>query len=65
MEDGGDGFGPGDSFEFVAERLAGAHSRTHDYSLTNVYWLTASERVRGDSWPATAGPSSHQCRSND
>ncbi|MDH3522210.1 MAG: C25 family cysteine peptidase [Acidobacteriota bacterium] len=44
LRDGGDGvFGPGDSFEFAAEILAGAHTYFHPYSRHNVYWLRWDE----------------------
>lgn len=40
VEDGGDGrFGPGDRVEFVAERLAGEHGYSNDYTPFNVYRL--------------------------
>jgi len=40
VNDGGDGrFGPGDSFEFLAERLAGEFSPFNDHTPFNVYVL--------------------------
>ncbi|MHB8797039.1 MAG: C25 family cysteine peptidase [Thermoanaerobaculia bacterium] len=40
VSDGGDGrFGPGDSFEFLAERLAGEFSPFNDHTPFNVYVL--------------------------
>jgi hypothetical protein len=40
LNDGGDGrFGPGDSFEFAAQRLAVPGLYYHPYSKYNVYWL--------------------------
>jgi hypothetical protein len=41
VNDGGDGlFGPGDSIEFVAERLSSPGMYFHEYSKYNVYWLS-------------------------
>jgi Peptidase family C25 len=41
VDDGGDGlFGPGDSIEFLAERLPGTNAYYHEYSPFNVYRLT-------------------------
>lgn len=43
VRDGGDGrFGRGDVFEFLAARLEGAESYSHEYSRHNVYWLRFS-----------------------
>ena len=40
IDDGGDGrFGPGDSIEFIGERLSGEGLFYHEYSKYNVYWL--------------------------
>ncbi|MEM7051360.1 MAG: C25 family cysteine peptidase [Acidobacteriota bacterium] len=43
LVDGGDGrFGPGDYFEFLAERLGGEDRYHHGWSTHNVYWLRQS-----------------------
>ncbi|PWB77522.1 MAG: hypothetical protein C3F15_03055 [Holophagae bacterium] len=45
IEDGGDGrFGPGDTIEFVAERLSSGGLYYHEYSKFNVYWLSFDGR---------------------
>jgi len=42
--DGGDGaFGPGDTFEFVAESASGTTTYYHPWARQNVYWLRFDE----------------------
>ena len=46
VADGGDGtFGPGDWFEFVGERLAGADRYYHPYTRQNIYSLNWGSRA--------------------